>query len=111
MYGQAPYIVNGILSYKSDSLGFVITASYNVQGPRLVIAGAIKGRPDVYELPRQSVDIKASKKLGDHFTASLTIRDLLNAPVRRSYDLPDGWVDFDNFRYGTNYMLSLAYKF
>jgi hypothetical protein len=111
MYGQAPYILNGILSYKSDSLGFVITASYNVQGPRLVIAGAIRGRPDVYELPRHSVDIKASKKLGEHFTASLTIRDLLNAPVRRSYDLPDGWVDYDNFRYGTNYMLSLAYKF
>jgi len=26
-------------------------------------------------------------------------------------DLPDGWVDYDNFRYGTNYLLSLAYKF
>lgn len=111
MFGQAPYIANAILSYRSDSLGLVITASYNLQGPRLVIAGAIKGRPDVYEMPRNSLDIKASKKLGKHFTASLTVRDILNAPVRRAYDLPDGWVDFDNFRYGTTYTFSLAYKF
>lgn len=111
MFGQAPYIANAILSYRADSLGLIITASYNLQGPRLVIAGAIKGRPDVYEMPRNSVDIKASKKLGQHFTASITVRDLLNAPVRRAYDLPDGWVDFDNFRYGTIYTFSLAYKF
>jgi hypothetical protein len=111
MFGQAPYIINGILSYKSDSLGFAITASYNVQGPRLVIAGAVKGRADVYELPRNTIDIKISKKIGKYFTASFIIRDLLNAPVRRSYDLPSGWVDFDKFRYGTNYLLGLGYKF
>ncbi len=111
MYGQAPYLVNAILSYKSDSLGIVATASYNVQGPRLVIAGAVGSRPDVYELPRNSIDIKISKTLGKHFTASLTMRDLLNAPVRRSYKLPDRWEDFDNFRYGTNYLFGLAYKY
>jgi hypothetical protein len=51
-----------------------------------------------------------SKKLGEHVTASLTVRDILNAPVLRAYDLPTGWFDFDRFRYGTTYLLSIGYK-
>lgn len=111
MYGQAPYLVNGIVSYSADSLGLVMTASYNVQGPRLVIAGVAKGRPDVYEQPRNMIDVKVSKKLGDHFQVSLTVRDILNTRVSRSYDLPDGDVYFDSFRYGTSFLLGISYKY
>jgi hypothetical protein len=110
MFGQAPYLFNSILSYTADSLGLTATISYNVQGPRLVIAGAVKGRPDVYEIPRHLLDFKISKSLGEHYSASITIRDILNSPVRRSYDLPSGYVDFDRFRYGTNFLVSFAYK-
>ena len=110
MFGQAPYLVNAMLSYKADSLGLTATLSYNVQGERLVITGAFKGWADVYELPRHLVDFKVSKKFGDHITASLTVRDILNAPVLRAYDLPTGWFDYDRFRYGTTYLLSIGYK-
>jgi hypothetical protein len=110
MFGQAPYLVNAMLSYKADSLGLTATLSYNVQGERLVITGAFKGWADVYELPRHLLDFKVSKKLGEHITASLTVRDILNAPVLRAYDLPTGWFDFDRFRYGTTYLLSIGYK-
>jgi outer membrane receptor protein involved in Fe transport len=110
MFGQAPYLINGILNYQADSSKTILTLSYNVQGPRLVIAGAVRGRADVYELPRHTLDFKASRQLGKHFTMSLTVRDILNAPVRRSYDLPEGWVDYDSFRYGTNFILGFAYK-
>jgi hypothetical protein len=111
MFGQAPYIVNGILSYDSDSLGLTATVSYNVQGPRLVIAGILKGFANVYEMPRHTVDIKISKNLGKHYAASLTVRDLLNAPVRRAYLLSDGsYVDFDRFRYGTTFQFGFSYK-
>lgn len=110
MFGQAPYLFNSILSYTADSLGLTATVSYNVQGPRLVIAGAVKGRPDVYEIPRHLIDFKLSKNLGKHYVASITIRDILNAPVRRAYKLPSGYVDYDNFRYGTNFLVSFAYK-
>ena len=110
MFGQAPYLFNSILSYTADSLGLTATVSYNVQGPRLVIAGVVKGRPDVYEIPRHLVDFKVSKTIGEHYIASVTIRDILNSPVRRAYDLPNGYVDFDNFRYGTNFLVSFAYK-
>ena len=110
MFGQAPYLFNSILSYTADSLGLTATLSYNVQGPRLVIAGAVKGRPDVYEIPRHLIDFKLSKNIGKHYVASITVRDILNAPVRRSYKLPYGYVDYDNFRYGTNFLVSFAYK-
>ena len=110
MFGQAPYIINGILSYTSDTLGLTATISYNVQGPRLVLTGILKGRPDVYEMPRNTIDIKVSKTLGDHFSMSFTVRDLLNAPVRRAYKTPGGYIDYDRFRYGTNYQLGISYK-
>jgi hypothetical protein len=110
MFGQAPYIVNGILSYASDSLGITATVSYNVQGPRLVLTGILKGRPDVYEMPRHTVDMKVSKTLSKHFSMSLTVRDLLNAPVRRAYKIPSGYIDYDSFRYGTNFQVGLSYK-
>ena len=110
MFGQAPYIVNGILSYTSDTLGLTATVSYNVQGPRLVLTGILKGRPDVYEMPRHTVDIKVSKTLSKHFTMSVMVRDLLNAPVLRAYKTPNGYIDFDRFRYGTNYQLGISYK-
>ena len=118
MYGQAPYVLNGILSYKADSIGLTISASYNVQGPRLVIASLLPKSgdkpyiPDVYELERHVIDVKINKTFGKHFSISFTARDILNAPIRRSYKYPEGYtLDYDKFRYGTNYILTAAYKF
>jgi outer membrane receptor protein involved in Fe transport len=112
MAGQAPYVFNGILSYKLDSLGLGFAVSYNMQGPRLSIVSAQPSFiPDVYELPRHLLDFKISKTLGKYFTLSATVKDIFNAPIRRSYNLEDGTkVDFDRYRYGTNYILSISYK-
>lgn len=108
MFGQAPYVLNAILSYKAVKLGLVCTASYNVQGERLVIASDNAAIPDIYEQPRNLVDFKVMKSLGKHFTASVTIRDLLNTPVERKYHGTS--VIYDTYTYGTNYVFALAYK-
>lgn len=121
MYGQAPYIINGILSYSADSIGLVLTLSYNVQGPRLVIAQNTSSIPDVYELARHLVDCRITKKLGKHFSVNLTVNNILNAPIRRAYkfvpnaysppDAPKGFfMAYDTYTYGTNYMLGFIYK-
>ena len=110
MFGQSPYIINGMLTYKADSLGLSATLSYNVQGPKLVIAGIGKLYANVYEIPRQTIDLKVIKTLGKHFNLSIQMRDILNAKVRRAYKLPNEWYDFDSYRYGTNYTLGIAYK-
>jgi hypothetical protein len=110
MYGQAPYLVNAMLSYSSDTLGLTATISYNVQGPRLVITGTVKGMPDVYEIQRHLLDFKVSKKIGERFMVSVTARDMLNTPVRRAYKLPSGWFDYDRFQYGTSYFMTFTYR-
>ena len=110
MFGQAPYVLNGMLNYTSDTLGLNATLSYNRQGRRLVIANGFT-IPDVYEVPRNLIDLKISKNLGKHFILSLTIRDLLNSPIVRTYDFNEGDpIDFDRFRYGTNYQIGIQYK-
>ena len=63
-------------------------------------------------MPRHMINLKASKKFGKHINVSITVRDLLNTPIRRTYIYSDGYeVDFDKFRFGTNYILSVGYKF
>jgi hypothetical protein len=110
MFGQAPYVFNGLLSYTNDSLGFSIGIGYNVQGPRLVLVSTDL-TPNVFELPRHLIDIKISKNLGRYFIVSFNVKDLLNSPIRRAYKYPEGYtLDFDSFRFGTNYILSFAYK-
>ncbi|MBL0341820.1 MAG: TonB-dependent receptor [Bacteroidetes bacterium] len=110
MYGQAPYVVNTILTYGFDSLGLSISASYNLQGRKLVITSTT-GTPDVYDMPRHLVDLKVSKRIGKYFSASFKIQNLLDEPVRRTYIYDDGGeIDYDRFSYGTTYTLGLTYK-
>lgn len=110
MFGQAPYVLNGILNYTSDTLGLTATISYNRQGKRLVITNGL-GIPDVYEMPRDMIDIKVSKNLGKHWLFSLTVRDLLNTAIQRRYNFTDGTIiDFDSFRYGTFYQFAVQYR-
>ncbi len=110
MFGQAPYIVNLIASYTHEKLGLNASITYNIQGPRLVISSAIKGMADVYEMPRNMIDFKMTKSIKKHFTVSLTVRDLLNAKVRREYKTDNGYQTYDSYRYGTNVQLGIIYK-
>ena len=108
MQGQAPYVLNGIVSYHADSIGLIMTVSYNVQGPRLVITSAIPQIPDIYEMPRHLLNAKIEKKFGKHFHASLTIRDILNSPVTRKYNGGDNI--YDEYHYGTSYVFAINYN-
>lgn len=112
MFGQAPYIINSMLSYTFDSLGLGITASYNVQGPRLVMVANVEGNPDVYEMPRHLMDLKISKTLGKHFGISFKVKDVLNTRITRTYKLNNKWMDydFDSYRFGSIYELGISYK-
>jgi outer membrane receptor protein involved in Fe transport len=111
MFGQAPYIVNAMLTYNFESIGLTASGSYNVQGPRLaVVPGAGSQAPNVFLMPRNVVDLNFSKRLGDHFIAGFKIRDLINNPVRRAYDFDAGYLlNFDSFRWGTTFQLNVTY--
>jgi hypothetical protein len=111
MLNQAPYVVNAMLSYFGQKSGITASVSYNIQGQRVVSTGSYNDIPDVYELPRNLVDIKINKKLGKHFNASLKIMDVLNSPIVRAYKIDNSYsLYFDKYQYGTNYVVSVAYK-
>lgn len=112
MYGQAPYIINGILTYTADSLGLSASVSYNVQGNKLAIAAeADTDFPDVFEMSRHIVDVSVSKNFGKHWSVTARARNLLNAPVLRQYKFDSGFdVDFDRFTWGTDYSLGVSYS-
>ena len=113
MYGQAPWIINAILTHTWDKYGLSTSISYNVQGPKLAtIINAAIDIPDVYEMPRHLVDLKVAKSLGKHFTVDLRVRNLLNSPVRRAYDFDAGRdkLNFSRYAWGTNIILGLSYN-
>lgn len=117
MLGQAPYVINGILSYHSDKIGLAATLSYNRQGARLVRVGLNSSNPDVYEMPRNLLDFKVSQSIGKHFNASLKIQDLLKTSIVRSYKLEGSQfhhqgflVDYDKYTWGISYVFALSYS-
>ncbi len=110
MYGQAPYIINAICTYSSNKLGIAATLSYNIQGPKLAFVTITEEQPDVYELPRHMLDLKVSKSIGKNFGIEFRIRDLLNTRHRWAYDHDDFKIEYEGYRYGTNYSLSFSYN-
>lgn len=110
MWGQSPFIVNGILSYKNINNGFSATLSYNVQGPKLAFVTYHINNPDIYEMPRHLMDFKCSRTFGKHYTISLKIRDILKSPVVWSYDYDDFGLNWEKFNFGTTYTLSVSYN-
>jgi len=123
MFGQAPYTINAIVSYKFDSINAGISVSYNRQGPRLSVASNLPFTdlnsanknlpylPDVYEMPRNIIDVRAYKNIGKHWMISVSVRDILNAPIKRTYLYKDGTeLDYDKIRFGTVYQLAIQYK-
>lgn len=112
MFGQAPWIVNSMLTWTLDSARFTASVSYNVQGPRLAVTNPVgnPGQVQAYEMPRHIIDITLNKALGKHWGLRGRVRNLLNAPQLRSYRFDSGYdVDFDRFAWGTEYQLTVSY--
>lgn len=86
--GQSPYVLNAGLFYSgNDKNGLSISVMYNIIGQRISIVGQPKTKPweyipNVYEMPRNLLDLTVSKRIGKHLELKLGIKDLFNQPVR-----------------------------
>ncbi|MEI6748062.1 MAG: carboxypeptidase-like regulatory domain-containing protein [Bacteroidales bacterium] len=110
MLGQAPYVLNGMLNYTLKKQRLTTSLNYNVQGTRLVIIGT-GSLPDIYELPRNVMDIKIAKQIGKHFNASLKVLDILSTSIVRTYQVDKkNILDYDRYKYGRNYVFAISYK-
>ena len=90
MQGQSPYLINTGIFYKLEKSGFQAAVLYNRIGKRIIGVGRSEGTtgdmetariPDSYEMPRNSIDITATKKFGNHWELKANIRDLLAEKV------------------------------
>jgi outer membrane receptor protein involved in Fe transport len=86
LQGQSPYMVNAGIFYYNDNNGLMITALYNIIGKRIVAVGRPSPNrwediPNIYEMPRNVIDLAVSKKVGKHVELKLSAKDLLNEKV------------------------------
>lgn len=120
LFGQSPYLINGGFQFIGKTWN--VTALYNRIGPRLSLVGDPVGAGfyDIYEKPRNLVDLNISKKLWENKgELKLTVSDLLNnqfafydnPTTKAGYDFNGG--DRINYAYrpGTTITLGFTYNF
>jgi TonB-dependent receptor len=109
MYNQSPYIINGFINYENDSSGTSFNISYNVFGKRLVLVsqGIL---PDIYEMPRPSLDVNVFQKIGDRFTSSLSVKNILNPATRFVHEYGGQEFEYSSFTRGIQFSVGLKYK-
>ncbi|MCC8147012.1 MAG: outer membrane beta-barrel protein [Bacteroidales bacterium] len=91
MQGQSPFIVNTGLFYRNDKLQTDITLLYNILGKRIVGIGKVDTSeegsinndvPDMYEMPRNVLDLSIAKKWGKKVELTVSVRDILAQKIR-----------------------------
>lgn len=91
MQGQSPYLINTGLFYQNDKWGLTSSLLYNIIGKRIVGIGKVDTSegstinndiPDMYEMPRNTIDFSITKKLGKQFEINAGIKDILAQKVQ-----------------------------
>lgn len=120
LQGQSPYLVNAGLQYNNDKHGISGTLLYNRIGQRLTLVGdEVLGVYDIYERPRDLVDIQLAKKvLNKRGELKLNISDIFNQKFYfyENIDSRKGFKNsadrlFSSYSPGTTISLGLTYDF
>jgi outer membrane receptor protein involved in Fe transport len=109
MYSQSPYIFNSYLNYDSDSSDFGLNLSFNVFGKRLALVSQ-GDLPDIYEMPRPSLDFNMFKDFGKSFQATVSVKNILNPEVRLVHEYGGSEFVYSGNRRGVRWSLGLKYK-
>ena len=116
LMGQSPYIVNAGLYWQDTDRKLQYSLLYNVIGPRLFAVGTY-GTPDIYEMPRNVLDLAVTKGLGKRFEVKLAAQDILNNRVRLIQDAnDDGTVngkdqEITSYRRGAYFTIGVGMRF
>lgn len=106
LFGQSPFIVNAFLMYGME--GFSANISYNVIGQRLSVVSS-GGTPNIYEQPRNLVDISFIKKVGNRFSTKLTLQNLLNPAVKFTQEYKDVEYIYQSYKIGRTVSFGISY--
>jgi outer membrane receptor protein involved in Fe transport len=127
LQGQSPYLINTGLQYSTDKTGWQASVLYNRIGRRISVVGFgrtennifLADYPDIYEAPRDLIDLQIAKKvIKDKAEIKLNISNILDSDARFYQDLNDDkkFVQgedqlINRVRYGRTFSLSFGYKF
>jgi len=116
LQGQSPYIANAALFYNNLKSKVQVNLLYNVMGRRIAYIG-YDNYPDIYEMPRNVIDLNVSKTFSNRITLKANFNDILNQNVVL---LQDGNNDkkfeksndqiFTRYQNGRQIGLTLTYK-
>jgi TonB-dependent receptor len=104
MQAQSPYVINLSILFAEPSLGTSLTVAYNKFGERLEAVGF--QTEDIYEQPREAVDVAISKPFLDLFEAKFMIRNLTN----KGRVLTRRGALYDRIENGTTYSLQVSFS-
>ncbi|MEM7101787.1 MAG: TonB-dependent receptor [Bacteroidota bacterium] len=107
MFGQAPYVVNALASYRNEK-GTSANLAFNMVGPRLTVItrGAT---PDYEQKPQPSLNFNISQKFGKGFTVKLAAKNLLNAKYREVATFKDVEYEIKSYNQGMSFSLGIKY--
>jgi TonB-dependent receptor len=106
--GQAPYIVNTVLSYINPEKGWESSLSFNVSGRRLYTI-SLAATPDVYEEEFPLLNFNLTKRFADHYQVTFSARNLLNPENMKTMDFKGQTYTAESFKLGTTFGLSVGY--
>lgn len=116
MQGQSPFIVNAGLYYRNEKHDLMVNLLYNIVGQRIFIIG-YHSYPDIYEMPRNQIDLTVSKSIGNRLEFKFGVRDMLNQPIVLMQDAnQDGTFDMEKdqviqkFQPGSRFSLGISFK-
>lgn len=80
LQGQSPYLVNAGIFFGDNEKKYQINVLYNVAGEKIMFVG-FQDYPDIYEMPRHTLDISASYMFPKRVELSFGVADILNYEV------------------------------
>lgn len=116
LMGQSPYILNAGLYYQNTYTGLQANLVYNIIGKRIYVVGTY-GTPNIYELPKNNMDLSISYKFSSNFKLTFNINNLLNATSHFMQDSnEDGKINakdetITKYKTGRNINLGLSFNF
>ena len=121
LQGQSPYLINGGITYTSTDDKFSFNILYNQIGSRLKFRAVTNGGMNIYEKPRDLIDLQLSQKIfKDKLELKLTVSDILAQPFVWYYKFESNPSNIgyaaskdriiNSGAYGTTSSLSLKWK-
>jgi outer membrane receptor protein involved in Fe transport len=110
MQGQSPYTINIGLYYDNPETGTSLNLLYNRYGSRISEVG-LGGFGDIEERARDLVDFSASQKFFKNFEAKFSVKNLFGKDLYYSQLVNSTSETVRYYKLGTNYSVSIGYKF